>query len=82
MSRESQNVEWKASWRDEYLRWVCGFANIHPLQSIGGQRLLPGWRNRGLGPGYQTDFRSLPGSRCERSSDSLPVTRHVAGISL
>ena len=24
---ESQNVEYKESWRDEYLRWVCGFAN-------------------------------------------------------
>ena len=24
---ESQNVEYKASWRDEYLKWVCGFAN-------------------------------------------------------
>ena len=24
---ESQNVEWKESWRDEYLKWICGFAN-------------------------------------------------------
>ena len=24
---ESQNVEFKESWRDEYLKWVCGFAN-------------------------------------------------------
>jgi len=24
---ESQNIEWKESWRDEYLKWVCGFAN-------------------------------------------------------
>lgn len=24
---ESQNREWKASWRDEYLKWICGFAN-------------------------------------------------------
>ncbi|WP_395051520.1 ATP-binding protein [Flavobacterium sp.] len=28
---ESQNIEWKESWRDEYLKWVCGFAN-----AIGG----------------------------------------------
>ena len=27
MTRESQNVEWKSSWRDEYLKWICGFAN-------------------------------------------------------
>ena len=24
---ESQNVEYKSSWRDEYLKWICGFAN-------------------------------------------------------
>ena len=24
---ESQNVEWKETWRDEYLKWICGFAN-------------------------------------------------------
>lgn len=22
-----QDVEWKESWRDEYLKWICGFAN-------------------------------------------------------
>lgn len=24
---ESQSVEYKESWRDKYLKWVCGFAN-------------------------------------------------------
>lgn len=24
---EHQNIEWKQSWRDEYLKWICGFAN-------------------------------------------------------
>lgn len=24
---ESQNIEYKESWRDEYLKWVCGFSN-------------------------------------------------------
>lgn len=24
---EKQNVEYKESWRDEYLKWICGFAN-------------------------------------------------------
>lgn len=24
---ESQNIEWKESWWDEYLKWICGFAN-------------------------------------------------------
>ncbi|KAA3615029.1 MAG: transcriptional regulator [Calditrichaeota bacterium] len=24
---ENQNVEWKKIWKDEYLKWICGFAN-------------------------------------------------------
>lgn len=28
---ERQNIEWKLSWQDDYLKWVCGFAN-----AIGG----------------------------------------------
>ena len=27
MGKETQNIEYKQSWRDEYLKWVCGFAN-------------------------------------------------------
>lgn len=26
-ARESQNVEYKSSWNDKYLEWICGFAN-------------------------------------------------------
>lgn len=26
-SRECQNVEFKSSWNDKYLEWICGFAN-------------------------------------------------------
>jgi ATP-dependent DNA helicase RecG len=26
---ESQNIEFKSSWRDEYLKWICGFANAN-----------------------------------------------------
>lgn len=25
--KEAQTIEWKQSWRDEYLKWVYGFAN-------------------------------------------------------
>jgi len=28
---EQQNIEWKQSWHDDYLKWICGFAN-----AIGG----------------------------------------------
>ncbi len=27
MLSESQNIEYKESWHDEYLKWICGFAN-------------------------------------------------------
>jgi len=27
LSSENQHIEWKASWRDEYIKWICGFAN-------------------------------------------------------
>ena len=26
---ESQTIEYKSSWRDEYLKWICGFANAN-----------------------------------------------------
>ena len=25
--KEAQHIEWKQSWRDEHLKWICGFAN-------------------------------------------------------
>ena len=27
MAQETQNIEFKESWRDEYLKWICGFHN-------------------------------------------------------
>ena len=27
--KENQSVEWKESWKDEYLKWICGYANAH-----------------------------------------------------
>ena len=26
---ENQNIEYKESWRDEFLKWICGFANAN-----------------------------------------------------
>lgn len=26
---ENQNTEYKESWRDEYIKWICGFANAN-----------------------------------------------------
>ena len=30
---ESQNIEFKESWRDEYLKWICGFT-MHKAASF------------------------------------------------
>ena len=38
---ENQNIEWKESWRDEYLKWICGFAN-----AVGG-KLYIGMNDKG-----------------------------------
>ena len=44
---ESQNIEWKESWRDEYLKWICGFANAQ------GGRIYIGIDDRGRVTGVQ-----------------------------
>ena len=31
---EKQNIEYKQSWRDEWLKWICGFANASRWQNI------------------------------------------------
>jgi hypothetical protein len=31
VSKESQNIEWKESWRDEYLKWICGLVTFWEL---------------------------------------------------
>ena len=38
---ENQNIEWKKSWRDEYLKWICGFANAN------GGKLIIGVNDEG-----------------------------------
>lgn len=38
---ESQNIEYKSNWRDDYLKWICGFANAN------GGKLFIGIDNNG-----------------------------------
>ena len=40
-NKEHQCIEWKESWRDEYLKWICGYANAY------GGRLYVGKRDDG-----------------------------------
>ena len=50
---ESQNVEYKESWRDEYLKWICGFANAQ------GGRIYIGIRDDGSVNGVPDAARLL-----------------------
>ena len=31
---ENQNIDYKRIWKDEYLQWICGFANAHGGKSL------------------------------------------------
>jgi ATP-dependent DNA helicase RecG len=53
MNTESQNIEWKESWRDEYLKWICGFANAQ------GGRLIIGKSDTGTIVGVDNVQRLL-----------------------
>ena len=50
---EHQSIEWKESWRDEYLRWICGFANA------GGGTLVIGKTNDGISLGVKDSGKLL-----------------------
>lgn len=50
---ESQNIEWKESWRDEYLKWICGFANAR------GGKIYIGKRDDGTVIGVSNSKRLL-----------------------
>jgi ATP-dependent DNA helicase RecG len=52
-AHESQHTEWKETWRDDYLRWVCGFANAQ------GGRLLLGVNDQGQVVGLPDAARLL-----------------------
>ena len=41
MSSENQHTEWKESWRDEFIKWICGFANA------AGGKLIIGVNDKG-----------------------------------
>lgn len=50
---EDQHIEWKPSWRDEYLKWISGFANA------GGGLLVIGRDNEGQALGLSNARRLL-----------------------
>ena len=64
--KENQCIEWKESWRDEYLKWISGFANAE------GGLLVIGRNDRGIAVG-------IPNAR--KLLEDLPhKIRDVLGI--
>ncbi len=57
MNYENQNTEYKETWRDEYLKWICGFANAQ------GGRLYIGIDDNG-------DVRGI--SNAHKLSEEIP----------
>lgn len=51
--KENQQVEWKENWRDEYLKWICGFANAD------GGLLVIGRNDRGVAVGVKNAHKLL-----------------------
>ena len=51
--KEQQNIEWKEIWKDEYLKWICGFANAQ------GGRLFIGKNDYGEVVGVQKHEKLL-----------------------
>ena len=70
---ENQNIEYKQSWHDEYLKWICGFANS------GGGKLYIGMSDSGdiVGldnPKYWLEFIS------NKITDTLGIVCRVNAI--
>jgi len=34
---ENKNIEWKVSWSDKHLKWICGFANAQGGELVIGK---------------------------------------------
>jgi len=50
---ETQNIEWKESWRDEYLKWISGFANAQ------GGKIIIGMNDNGEVVGVKNSKRLM-----------------------
>jgi ATP-dependent DNA helicase RecG len=67
---ENQNTEWKESWRDEYLKWICGFANAQ------GGKIYIGCNDEGKVVGV-TDSKKLLEDIPNKITQSMGVVADV-----
>ncbi len=67
---ESQNIEWKQSWHDGYLKWICGFANAQ------GGRIFIGKDDAGSVSGL-TNAKKLLEDLPNKIRDHLGLMPHI-----
>jgi ATP-dependent DNA helicase RecG len=67
---ESQNIEYKSSWHDDYLKWICGFANAQ------GGKIYIGMNDASTVvdlPDYKTLMEEIP----NKIKNNLGITAEV-----
>jgi ATP-dependent DNA helicase RecG len=72
--QEQQNIEWKESWREEYFKWICGFANAQ------GGRIYIGKNDRGQVVGIGNSrklLEDLPNQVRDLMGILVDVNRHT-----
>ena len=72
--QEQQNIEWKESWREEYFKWICGFANAQ------GGRIYIGKNDRGQVVGIANSrklLEDLPNQVRDLMGILVDVNRHT-----
>jgi ATP-dependent DNA helicase RecG len=70
---ETQNIEYKQLWRDEYLKWICGFANAQ------GGKMFIGMNDNGEIVGiddYQKLMEDIPNKAVNHLGPMIDVNHH------
>ncbi|GHV65278.1 ATP-dependent DNA helicase [Bacteroidia bacterium] len=67
---EKQNIEYKSSWHDDYLKWVCGFANAQ------GGRIYIGKNDVGAVVGME-DYKRLMDDIPNKIKNLMGITAEV-----
>jgi len=67
---ESQEVEYKSSWREEYLKWICGFANAS------GGKMIIGVDDSGKYNGVK-NFKELMETLPNKIRDTMGIQAQV-----
>jgi ATP-dependent DNA helicase RecG len=67
---ENQNIEYKSSWHDDYLKWICGFANAQ------GGRVYIGKNDNGKIVGVE-DYKKLMDEIPNKIKNLMGITAEV-----